>query len=495
MAVRLALVAAYLATRLVNLTLLPIFLDETTHIRAAVAIADGEHLFRQWNYGKGLSIFVNALLFPWAFDHYLWASRALVVAFGLATLLTTMALARRLFGETVAVVAGLLYVLCPFTFLYDRLALTDPPMAAFATLALLFAVRMSDRPTFPLSLLVASCLVLAVLTKATALLLLPLPLGVVLLLAPRSGRAWAFAVGSVLLAAAACFIPLWVFFHTTSTVKLGLEYQQSDLPSRLAGNVPMAASWLGTYLTAPFAVLAGAGFVIGVRERSRAAWLMALVLVLPVLAFASVSTLWFPRYVVFVAPPALVLAAHGFARLTAAWPRRAAVAFLAVTALPAAFLDYRIATDPPRAEIPTLDLVQYIYGWPSGYATAETLAFVKQELGAHPEGLQVIVHSPSLRTTSRALGLEFAHEPRMALKDLDLASAPGLRLLEVWGAGRPTLLVISPVGASRQPPDPKAWAHLGGLVLRACKPDGSLCDEVYRLCHGASCPHLAPLLN
>jgi hypothetical protein len=494
-AVRLALCAAHVATRLFGLTVLPIFLDETTHIRAAVAISDGEHLFRQWNYGKGLSIFVNALLFPWAFDHYLWASRALVVAFGLVTLLATMALARRLFGETAAVVAGALYVLCPFTFLYDRLALTDPPMATFATLALLLAVRLADRPTVPVALLVALCLVLAVLTKATALLLLPLPLGVVLLLAPSSTRAWAFAVLSVLAAAAACFIPLWVFFHTTSTVKLGLEYQESDLGSRLLANVPMAASWLGTYLTVPFVVLAGTGLVVGLRERARAAWLMGLVVVLPILAFASVSTLWFPRYIVFVAPAALVLAAHGFTRLTAAWPRWAGLAFLAAAALPAAHLDYKIATDPPRAEIPTLDLVQYVYGWPSGYGTEETLAFVKRELDSHPEGLQVIVNSPSLRTTSRALGLEFAHEPRLALKDLDLGSAPGLRLLEVWGAARPTLLVVSPMGPSRQPPDPGAWAHLGGLVLRACKPDGSLCDEVYRLCHGASCPHLAPLLD
>jgi 4-amino-4-deoxy-L-arabinose transferase-like glycosyltransferase len=494
-AVRLALVAAYLATRLTGLTVLPIFLDETTHIRAAVAIADGEHLFRQWNYGKGLSIFVNALLFPWAFDHYLGASRALVVAFGLVTLLATMALARRLFGETAGIVAGILYVLCPFTFLYDRLALTDPPMATFATLALLLAVRITERPTVPITLLLGLCLVLAVLTKATALLLLPLPLGVVLLLAPRSGRAWAAALLSVLLASAACYLPLWVFFHTTSTVRLGLEYQESDLGSRLVANVPLAASWLGTYLTAPLAVFAGAGLAIGLRDRSRAALLLGLVVVLPVLAFASVSTLWFPRYVVFVAPPALVLAAHGFARLTEAWPRRAGLALLAAAALPALHLDYHIATDPPHAEIPTLDLVQYVYGWPSGYATDETLAFVKRELLAHPEGLQVIVHSPSLRTTSRALGLEFAHEPRVALKDLDLGSAPGLRLLAVWGTARPTLLVVSPVGPSREPPDSAAWAHLGGRVQRACKPDGSLCDEVYRLCHGALCPHLAPLLN
>jgi hypothetical protein len=46
---------------------------------------------------------------------------------------------------------------------------------------------------------------------------------------------------------------------------------------------------------------------------------------------------------------------------------------------------------------------------------------------------------------------------------------------------RPTVVVVSPVGPARQPPPPEGWAHLGGLAARFCKPDGELCDDVYRL--------------
>lgn len=53
-------------------------------------IAQGERLGRPWQYGKGLPIFVNALVFPWAQEEYLWASRAVTVAFGLATLLAKL---------------------------------------------------------------------------------------------------------------------------------------------------------------------------------------------------------------------------------------------------------------------------------------------------------------------------------------------------------------------------------------------------------------------
>ena len=141
-----ALGVAYLASRLHALTALPMFLDETTHIRWAVEIAQGEKLGRPWNYGKGLSIFLNALLFPWAFDHYLWASRALTVAFGALSLGAGILVANRLGDAATAIVFGVLYVACPFALFYDRLALTDPPMGAIATLVLLFSVRLSDSP-------------------------------------------------------------------------------------------------------------------------------------------------------------------------------------------------------------------------------------------------------------------------------------------------------------------------------------------------------------
>ena len=109
------------------------------------------------------------------------------------------------------------------------------------------------------------------------------------------------------------------------------------------------------------------------------------------------------------------------------------------------------------------------------------MAFVREELRHHPHGLTVVAHVHARRTTWLALGLEFAREPRVDLRDLDLTQPPNLDLLAAWAHARPTLLVLSPVGPARERPEPLTWAHLGGLVLRSCKPDGALCDEVYRL--------------
>ena len=473
--------ALFLGSRLFGLTSLPAFLDETAHIRLAVEIASGEKFLRPWNYGKGISIFANALLFPWAFSHYLWASRALAVAFGAFSLLVGIAVGRRLFDPATGLAFGLLYLACPFALFYDRLVLTDPPMATFAALALLLTVRLHERPRTGRAVLLALALVAAVLTKAIALLVAVIPLtGLFVLGRIEKGRARAFLL-ALSVAAAVLFWPILRFFETTSTMRLAVGHKDADLASRLVTNLPMALSWLVTYWTLPLTILALAGLLLDIREKPRPVLFLGIVVVVPVLAFAAVSTLWFPRYLAFVTVPALLLAARGLVRLQGLLPRWAQVLVVIALLMPALRFDRDILLEPARAGLPDIDREQFVLGWPSGYGTRGTVAFVREELRRHPSGLTVVANVHSRRTTWLALGLEFAHEPGVDLRDLDLTQPQNLDLLAAWARERPTLLVLSPVGPARVRPKPHTWAHLGALVLRSCKPDGALCDEVYRL--------------
>jgi hypothetical protein len=354
-------------------------------------------------------------------------------------------------------------------------------MAAVAALALLMALRLAERPAMATALLLALLLVTAVLTKATAIPLLAAPVLAVAILAPRSRRAWAALALALALAGVLLYLPLRRFFLATSTVRLGTGYRDSDLIDRLRVNLPMAGEWLWTYLTAPLALLVIVGLVAAIRERSRAGLLVAGLVALPVAAFAAISTLWFPRYLVPVIVPCALLAAFGFERATARLPARVASALLALVLLPAGWLDLLWLTDPPRATIPTVDRVQFVYGWPSGYGADGVIAAATEELERHPEGILVVFHSGSRRATWHALGLEFAREPRVDLRDLDVSTPGGLELLVAWAQPRTTLLVVSPVGPPRSTPDPRVLASMGSLVRRSCKPDGGLCDDVYRL--------------
>ena len=392
-----------------------------------------------------------------------------------------MAVARRLFDPGTGYAFGLLYLVCPFALFYDRLVLTDPPMATFAALALLLTVRLHEAPGRGRALLLALALVAAVLTKATALLVAAIPLAGLFVLGRLEGRRVRTFGLAVAAAAAILFWPILRFWATTPTVRLGVGHRQVDLATRLVTNVPMALGWLTTYWTLPLTLLALAGVLLDLRERPRPVLFLGVLVAGPVLAFAALSTLWFPRYLVFVTVPALLLAARGLVRLLEHMPRWAR-GFLVAGAIAAALpFDRDILLDPARAALPDIDRAQFVLGWPSGYGTEDTVAFVREELQHHPGGLTVVAHVHSRRTTWLALGLEFAREPRVDLRDLDLTQAQNLDLLAAWAHARPTLLVVSPVGPARARPEPLTWAHLGSLALRTYKPDGALCDEVYRL--------------
>jgi 4-amino-4-deoxy-L-arabinose transferase-like glycosyltransferase len=484
----LAALGLYLGTRLPALTVLPIFLDETQHIRWAMEIASGEKWHRPWNYGKGLSVFANALVFPWASDEYLYWSRMVGVAFGALSLLAGMAAARALFGLSQALVFVALYLTCPFAFFYDRLALSDPPMAACAALVLLVSVRLGWAPSFGRTIVLAATLVLTVLTKANGLLAFGIPLAAFLILdrwEPRRLRAFG---GAVLVAALGLAWPLHRFFATTATVRLGVGHRDVDLLPRFAANMTEALSWLLAYFTWPLLLLALAGLAFGAVERRRDVFFLACVVALPVVAFAAVSTLWFPRYLVLVVVPTLLLAAFGFTRLWS-WLRgltRGLGLLLPLLLLPALRFDYALLRDPTKAPLPDIDGTQFVSGWPSGYGTEEVLSFVREELRHHPRGVSVVVHVHSRRTTFAALGLEFAREPRVSLRDLDLTQPANLEILAAWAHSHTTLLVVPPVGPSRRPPEPATWAHLGSLALRACRPRPGDCERVYRLDAGRS---------
>src|SRR5262249_53873584 len=294
-----ALLALYAATRLPGLSLLPPFLDEDQAVHWSLLIAEGQKLERPWNYGKGLSVFLTALVFlasRAAAAEPVLVGRCVTIVAGAVTLLAMVAIARRLDGETAAVLAGIFYLFCPFTLFYDRLALTDPFVSTFGALVLLASLRLADAPDIRRALLAALALVLGVLAKTVGMLLFVVPAAVFLLLRPRPPALARPVALTYAAATAAVAYPLLRFFETTSTVRLGVSHEDVDLVTRLVANLRTSAGWLWTYWTPPLAVLALVALVPGPSSRPRPAWLLALLVAVPVLAFSAVSTLWFPRY-------------------------------------------------------------------------------------------------------------------------------------------------------------------------------------------------------
>jgi hypothetical protein len=486
------LLAAYLATRLFALTALPIFFDETGHIRWAIWISQGQKLDKPWQYGKGLAIFASALLFPWARAHYLWASRALTVGFGAGTLAGAVILGRALGSARAGWLAGLFYVACPYALVYDRLALTDEAMATAAVFVAVGSLRLAERGRMRDGLALGAVLALAVFAKALGVLLLFAPAAAVLLCAPgRLRRPWPL-LACYALATACTALPLLRYFEVTATVRVAVSKSDASVAERLTANLPLALSWLWTYWTPGLLACALLALAIAVAVRSRPVAFVALFIAVPLVAFAAVGDIWFPRYLVFLTAPFVALAAWGtdraWAWMAARRPPATAHAVAGVLLLAglagAARFDLRLLTDPAHAGFVDLDRFQYVTGWPSGYGVRDTLALVRAEAGRHPGGITVVTHSRTVRTTARALDLEFADDPRVRVEDLNFDQPEGaMPLLGEWARERPTLVVIEPAQAKSRRPDPALFAPLDGRLLgRTFKPDGELCDDVYRMC-------------
>jgi hypothetical protein len=488
--------AAYLVTRLAALTVLPIFFDETGHIRWAIWIAQGQKIEKPWQYGKGLPIFANALLFPWARDHYLWASRALTVLFGAGTLAGTVLLGRALGGARAAALAGLFYVVCPYAVVYDRLALTDPALGTFAVFAAVLCLRLVERWRVRDGLLLGLVLALAVVSKALGILLFFAPAAAVLLIAPRRLRHPLPLIATYAVAGALTAYPLLRYFQVTATVRVAVSKSDASLLQRLGENLPLCATWLWTYWTPVFIGLALFALARAAVVRSRAVAFVALLIAVPILAFAGVGDIWFPRYLVFLTGPFVALAAWGADGLAtvveARIPRRARLitaAALVLALVPAARADWPLLVAPPSGRLVEIDRFQYVTGWPSGYGVRDTVALVRAERQRHPGGITVVTHARTVRTTARALDLEFADRKDVRVEDLNFDHPDGaLPLLAEWARERPTLVVLeTPQGKSRRP-DPSTFRLDAVLAAQTFKPDGTLCDEIYRLCGGARCP-------
>ncbi|MBI4067421.1 glycosyltransferase family 39 protein, partial [Candidatus Gottesmanbacteria bacterium] len=165
----------YLFTRLYNLLLLPIFTDEsiyiywskviqTTHSQWGLSLTDGKPPLLTWIIAIFLQIFPS--------DWYLLAGRLPSVLFGLITLLGIYKLTKLLFiervtrggephgrgplvgghgaaewqdprnrAEKIALLAGVLYILNPFSLLYDRLALFDSLLTSMTIWTVIYTIK------------------------------------------------------------------------------------------------------------------------------------------------------------------------------------------------------------------------------------------------------------------------------------------------------------------------------------------------------------------
>lgn len=390
----LVLGALYFATRLINLTLLPIFTDEAIYIRWSqigaqdanwrfISLTDGKQPMFTW-----IAMVLLRLLPLW---DPLFIGRLVSVVAGFGSLVGIGLLSFLLFkNKRITLLSCFFYLISPFSLLYDRMALYDSLVATFFLWNLSLAVLLVRTLRLDVALLLGMMLGAGMLNKTSGFLSLYL-LPTTLLLADwekkdrlRKLVRWMalVAVSVGISQALYSVLRLSPLLHMVTAKDALFIYPVNEWlaqPFRFVeGNLRGMFDWLWRYMSVPVVVLVAAIFLL--RRITGEQLLLLFWWVLPFVALATFGKVLYPRFILFMAMPLLVLSAVGADWILHTLRRKLAlVTLFALLVLPSIRADYYILFDPISAPIPEADLGQYMNEWPAGWGIKESVAYLKQE--------------------------------------------------------------------------------------------------------------------
>lgn len=387
------LIGLYFLTRLYSLTSLPIFTDEAIYIRwAQIAQNDATWRFISLTDGKQPSFIWIAMVFLEFIKDPLLAGRLVSVMAGFFSLIGIFLLGREIFKNTkVGILSALLYVLYPFSLLYDKLALYDSLVAMFIIWSLYFSVLLARHVRLDLALILGLIIGGGMLTKTSAnfgFILLPFSL----LLFPFKGRLekiklikWGlFSLAAFVIAQGMyTVLRLSPFYHIIGEKNLTFIYSFSEWFQNpfayLNGNLEGLVGWLVGYMSIPFLVLAFSSFFVS-KKYTKEKLLLLVWFIVPFIALAFFGKVIYPRFILFMTMPLLVLGAYSLYCLITytkqSWLK--VLVFFVFTSM-WFYTDFYLLTNYMKAPIPQSDRVQLISDWPAGGGVRETVAFLEEK--------------------------------------------------------------------------------------------------------------------
>lgn len=388
-----AIVAAYLASRLVFIARFPYFLDEGTYAKFTYEAAHSLHqLFVSMSIGREpLQIWLGIPFVKLGFSGLI-AMRLVSMLAGLATVAVVGVLGWRLAGATVGLVAAGMCVVLPFFAVHDGIGIMEPLVTLIVASALLVQLELARRPRLALGVALGIVLGAGALTKenylpAAALIPASLlcfdwsPAG-----RGRRMRVWlgSIAIGLAGIAAAQLILRSTHYYPTFVAQRKTGFYTVRTLSAVVADPF---ASWstawsvfrpaLVGYVTVPLLLAAAGGAVVALRRWLAPAVVLLAWVLLPLLVSLTFTAFPFPRHVMYLMPPIIVFAAYGLVCVSrwtvlrvapAALARPAAVAIPLLLLAPALIFDARVLDHPATAHYPGPDEQQYVTGTQAGSA-------------------------------------------------------------------------------------------------------------------------------
>ncbi len=385
---------AFWLTRLINLTLLPIFTDEAIYLRwAQIALHDPVWHFISLTDGKQPLFIWLMLPFMKVVADPLLAGRLVSVAAGFFGLLGMIFLGWEVSrNNKVALVSGGLYLISPFFLWYDRVALMDGLLNVFGIWSLALSLMLVRTLRFRVALFLGLVIGGGLLTKSSADFFLYFLPATLLLFDWKSSPRWATLGKWFVLVLTAAILSQIIYnllrisplFYMIGQKNLTFVLSFKEFFSHpfifLQGNLRGLGGWLFDYLTVPVILLTLLASIWALRKKPALTLVLLFWFFFPFVALAAFGKVIYPRFILFMVPPLFILSAEFMVFLTQKIRQAFILIILSLLffSLPLYF-DWQILTNPVNAPLPFIDREQFLDSWPAGFGVKETITFLKEE--------------------------------------------------------------------------------------------------------------------
>ena len=402
-----AVVLLFLLTRLVHLTIIPIFNDEAIYISWAKIINEDLHdiwLPIKVDNSKPLFLWLIAIFLN-LFENPLWAARFVSVLAGFFSLIGVYLIGQKLHSKWVGCLSALFYTVCPYYLFYDRMAHKDSLLNCLFTWLLFLTLEMlkmneNDRGRYYLAM--GFTIGLSLLTKGTAILFVMLPLILIFIFSRKNTLVlWKPLIFTYLPGFLIGIFPYGFLFLTSSDfsvknifIPTGNSLGQASItdilyriPTNLYHGAGGTISYFTTYLTIPVTLLAAAFFIFQFKFiKNKTNVVLICYFLIPYFSLLSVVGQGFSRHYLFCGTPILLCAAmalyYGVDHIKKRIPGKSlylTIAPIAIIALyPAIIFDIKLLTEPENVSFVERDYDQYISDEFSGYGIPEALNYFKK---------------------------------------------------------------------------------------------------------------------
>ena len=387
----------YLITHLYQLTLLPVFADESIYIRWTQLIIDDwrQYLFFPMNDGKTPLMMWLMVPFQYLFSNQLFAGRFVAVLIGLGQIFSLGHLTKLLGGRNKTVwLSMLLGSVLPFWFFHHRMALTDALLVlgiTWTTIATIYLVK-SDKKWLWIGL-TSLFLGLALWAKLPALLALPsLLLYSWLKPVKLDSRVRQVAYISIaIVGGLALFFSLRLHPVFPQLFARGSDFLYPWKEVVLQGkwkdtiiNIPTYIKYFGAYLTWPVLLLNLAGQFLPDIKKRRVQHILLLSTLLFAGPIAILGKVVYPRYLLPVSLTITISAVLAFQELLKiskqkAWLKIILGLMLFSTIITSGKYVYFSLSDSSQTPFVSADKEQYLYKWSSGHGIQESIELIKRQ--------------------------------------------------------------------------------------------------------------------